>query len=245
MPKFFVNSNQTQDKTIYITDEDAKHMISVLRMKKDDRVLVSDGQDIDYDCIIKDISKNKVELEIKDMFKSISEPQVKVTLYQGLPKSDKMELIIQKCVELGVDKIVPVAAERSVVKFEEPKKSEKKIERWNKISEAAAKQSQRSKVPLVTEIMSYSQAIEQAVKENDSVIIPYENETNFTIKQFLKDFNGRSIAVFIGPEGGFADKEIEFAKQKNIQAVTLGKRILRTETAGFVVLANVMYEKEM
>lgn len=245
MPKFFVNSQQIQKNVIFIEKDDANHMISVLRMKKNDKVLVCDGQNTDYECIIKNIGKDVVELEIEKIMESKTEPHIKVTLYQGLPKADKMELIIQKCVELGVSKIVPMATDRAIVKIEDGKKSEKKIERWNKISESAAKQSQRSKIPEVTEVVQFSKALEQALNENDSVIIPYENEEGFSLKQFLTNFEGNSIAVFIGPEGGFADKEIKLVKQKGINTVTLGNRILRTETAGLVTIANIMYEKEL
>jgi 16S rRNA (uracil1498-N3)-methyltransferase len=152
-----------------------------------------------------------------------------------------MELIIQKCIEIGVDSIVPVKTEHTVVKLDG--KEDKKVARWNKIAEAAAKQCGRGKIPVVESVMSFGEAIEDS-KKLDRVIIPYEKETKNNLKSFTNDFNGETIGIFIGPEGGFAQSEVEKAVESGATSITLGKRILRTETAGLVASVILLHELE-
>ena len=240
MPKFFVNKEQIA-KQITILEEDAKHIKTVLRKKEGEKLIICDGEGIEYICSINCFEQNTVIADIIEKQYCESEPPIKITLFQGLPKADKMELIIQKCVELGVDSIVPVATEHSVVKLD--KKEQKKLERWKKIAEAAAKQSGRGKIPQIGNILSFEQALQQS-KKLDSAIIPYEKEQKRNLKEFIKCFRGKSIGVFIGAEGGFSEQEIAQAIKQNVIPVTLGKRILRTETAGMITTAILIYEME-
>ena len=241
MAKFFISNNLIKDNKIFLDGENANHIINSLRCKIGEEIEISSGDGYDYICKIEEINKNSVIAKIIDCFGNESEPKTKITLYQGLPKSEKMELIIQKCVELGIDEIVPVNTDRTIVKL--VGKEDKKIVRWNKISEAAAKQSRRGKIPAILPILNFSDAIKQANK-NSLNIIPYEKEKSNTIKSIIKQFNGNSIGIFIGPEGGFSEKEIALAVGNNITPITLGKRILRTETAGFITTAILLYELE-
>ncbi len=241
MSKFFAYKGQIENGSFIIEGTDANHIASVLRSKIGEEIVICDGEGTDYYCTLSEVDKKRVVAKIDSQSAVSSEPKVEITLYQGLPKSDKMELIIQKCVEIGLVRIVPVKTEFAVAKLDG--KEDKKRERWQKIAESAAKQCGRGKIPLVDSAMTFAQAVEDS-RSMDGRIIPYENETEFGIKQFAKDFNGKSIAVFIGPEGGFSPKEIELAKKDGITSVTLGKRILRTETAGLVTGAILLYELE-
>lgn len=241
MPKYFTEPENIKDGFIEIFSDEAKHILNVMRMEIGDTLTICDGQSNDYLCRICETGKNCLKAKIEETTKSESEPKTKITLYQGLPKSDKMELIIQKCVEIGVCRIVPVITERAVVKIEKGAKEDKKTERWQKIAESAAKQSGRGIIPAVERPMKFKDAIEEAVK-NGEAIIPYENEKNRGLKEFVKNSKAENIGIFIGPEGGFDTKEIEFAVENGVMSVTLGKRILRTETAGIVTSAIVLYE---
>jgi len=241
MPKFFVNKNNIGEKNIEITGNDAIHITTVLRSKINDEIIVCDGDGTDYTCRLIGINKKQVLAKIVNKYQNENEPNLKITLYQGVPKGDKMELTIQKCVEIGVDRIVPVITENTVVKIGD--KAEKKIVRWNKISEAAAKQCGRGKIPIVDEIMKFEEAIEDS-KTLDNSIIPYEKERNNNINNFIKNFKGKSIGIFIGPEGGFSENEINLCFENKITSVSLGKRILRTETAGLVTSVILLYELE-
>lgn len=241
MAKFFVSNNLIKDDKVFIDGENVNHIINSLRCKIGEEIEISTGDGFDYLCKIEEISKDLVIAKIIDCFGNESEPNVKITLYQGLPKAEKMELIIQKCIELGIDEIVPINTDRTIVKL--AGKEEKKLARWNKIAEAAAKQSRRGKVPKVRSVINFSQAIQQA-SQNNLNIIPYEKEEKNSIKNIIKGFDGESIGIFIGPEGGFSEKEIEIAIKNNIKPITLGKRILRTETAGFITTAILLYELE-
>ncbi|MDD3393960.1 MAG: 16S rRNA (uracil(1498)-N(3))-methyltransferase [Clostridia bacterium] len=239
MPKFFIEAHQIEQNLIHMLGEDAKHVKTVLRAREGEEITVCDGRGTDYFCRIVSLDDG-VTAEIMGSEPCQSEPKTKITLYQGLPKADKMELIIQKCVELGVDRIVAVSTERCIVKLD--KKEEKKLERWQKIAEAAAKQSGRGKIPeIAPRVLRFSQAIEEA-KALSGAIIPYEKEENRGIRSFVEGFSGEEIGVFIGPEGGFAEEEIQAAIDAGVLPVTLGKRILRTETAGMTSIAILLYE---
>ncbi|WP_304509314.1 16S rRNA (uracil(1498)-N(3))-methyltransferase [Anaerotignum sp.] len=239
MPKFFVEAYQIQNNLIHMTGEDAKHIKTVLRSREGEEITVCDGMGTDYFCRISALDEG-VTAEIIRSQPCQSEPKTRITLYQGLPKADKMELIIQKCVELGVDRIVAVSTERCIVKLD--KKEEKKLERWQKIAESAAKQSGRGKIPQIApKVLRFSQAVEE-VKTLSGAIIPYEKEENRGIRSFVEGFVGEEIGVFIGPEGGFTEEEIQAAMDAGVLPVTLGKRILRTETAGMAAIAILLYE---
>ena len=240
MPRYFIKPEDMHGETVFIRDEDAKHLGGVLRAKEGDIVEACDGRGMDYSCVIKEVGKTEILMDIESARPTESEPKTKITLFQGLPKADKMELIIQKCVEIGVWRIVPVAAERSVVRLE-GKDAGKKLERWRKISLSAAKQSGRGIIPEIGEIVSFKEAVKMAACF-DGAAIPYEKEEKNGIKEYANSFDGSSLGLFIGPEGGFDDREIEFAVKNNISPVTLGKRILRTETAAMVSAAILLYE---
>ena len=242
MPRFFT---ETIDETKgIITGDDAKHIAKVLRMKAGEKLVACDCQGRDYDCVISEVCDKQVELTVEKVYPSETEPSVKVTLYQAMPKSDKMELIIQKAVELGVYEIIPVETKRCVVKLDD-KKAKSKIARWQGIAEAAAKQSKRGIVPQVSDVVSFAQAIKRA-SEMDLKLIPYELAEGMDKSRELlaQAAPGQDIAIFIGPEGGFEEREIEAALELGIRPITLGKRILRTETAGLAILAWLVYQLE-
>lgn len=239
MPKFFVEKGQIQENQIVLSKEDSKHIKTVLRAKIGESITICDGEGLDYVCEIDALEENVIA-RILEKTVCKAEPQTKITLYQGLPKSDKMELIIQKCVELGIDRIVAVSTERAIVKLD--KKEDKKIERWQKIAESAAKQSGRGKIPEIgKKVLSFKEAIAEA-KALDGALIPYEKEKENGLKSFVNTFTGQTIGVFIGPEGGFSEEEISFAMANNVLPITLGERILRTETAGMTAVAILLYE---
>ncbi len=245
MYQFFVDPGQIQGKRIIIKGKDVNHIKNVLRMKTGDEISVSNGMDgKEYRCGIETLSEEEIVCELRFIKEEGMELPSKVYLFQGLPKADKMELIIQKAVELGVYEIIPVAAKRSVVKLDE-KKAKSKILRWQGIAEAAAKQSRRGIIPKVQNVMSFSDAVSYSSPVQVK-IIPYELAEGMekTKKIINKLKPGEDIAVFIGPEGGFAEEEIEEAVNAGIIPITLGKRILRTETAGMSVLSILMYHLE-
>lgn len=244
MYQFFVPPENIQGSRIVITGEDVNHIKNVLRMKIGEEIAVSNGSDgREYRCGIEEIGE-----EIVCSLRFIKEDGVelpsRITLFQGLPKADKMELIIQKAVELGAYEIVPVSMVRSVVKLDE-KKKHSRITRWQAISEAAAKQSKRSLIPQIRDVMTMRQAIEYA-KKMDILFIPYElaEDMSKTRELFSSIKPGKHIGFFIGPEGGFDKSEIQYALEAGVKPVTLGKRILRTETAGMAVLSILMYQLE-
>ncbi len=239
MPKFFFNKNDISRGQVQLFGEDEKHIKTVLRAREGEELTLCDGEGMDYQCRIVSLERG-VLLDILSKEVCETEPKTKITLYQGLPKADKMELIIQKCVELGVDRIVAVSTERAIVKLD--KKESKKLERWQKIAEAAAKQSGRGKIPEIgQQVLKFKEAVAEA-KGLDGAIIPYEKEQETGIRQFVQGFQGESIGVFIGPEGGFAEEEIALAREAGITPISLGKRILRTETAGMTTAAILLYE---
>lgn len=242
MFQFFVEPEQIQQEVVTITGSDVNHIRNVLRMKQGEQVRISDNCGSDYLCEIQEITAEQVELHILETCANTELP-VKITLYQGLPKSDKMELIIQKAVELGVSEIVPVSMKNCVVKLDE-KKAKAKQSRWQSIAESAAKQSKRSVIPDIGTVVSFAQAVEQA-KSMDVRLVPYEQERGmaYTRESFGNIKKGDEVAIFIGPEGGFAPSEIELVRG-DMKLISLGNRILRTETAGLATLAMLIFAIE-
>lgn len=245
MYQFFVEPEQIQDKKIVIVGSDVNHIRNVLRMKPGEEIAVSNGIDgKEYRCQIEQITETEVLAALMFVKEDGLELPAKVYLFQGLPKADKMELIIQKAVELGVFEVIPVATKRAVVKLD-AKKEKSKLARWQGIAEAAAKQSKRRIIPRIREVMSMRDAIAYAA-DMDLKLIPYElAEGMHRTKELIAGIHaGQSVAVFIGPEGGFEEKEIQAALEADICPVTMGKRILRTETAGLAMMAWIMYQLE-
>lgn len=241
MHRFFVDSENIHEEEIVINGEDVKHIKGALRLEVGDKIEVSNKKGIDYKCRIGEINQGNIVCKILETYKSKGESDIDIVLYQGLPKSTKMELIIQKSTELGVKGIIPLATERCVVKINDKKKEKKKIERWSRIAEEAAKQSKRGIIPEISNVMNFKEAIE-ILKDEDMIIVPYESEEDIGIKAVLKERKSKKINIIIGPEGGFEASEIEALKEINARIVTLGPRILRTETAGFTTSALVLYE---
>lgn len=245
MYQFFVKPQQIQEKQIVITGSDVNHIKNVLRMKPGEELAVSNGVDgREYRCGIVELGEDEVRCELRFVKEDGLELPAKVYLFQGLPKADKMELIIQKAVELGVYEIIPMMTKRAVVRLDE-KKARAKTARWQGIAEAAAKQSKRRIVPRVAEVMRFQEALSYA-SSMECKLIPYELAAGMKrTRQLIAGIEAnQSVAVFIGPEGGFEEAEIEAAKASEVCPVTLGKRILRTETAGLTVMAWIMYHLE-
>ena len=245
MHRFFVEPSQIQDKRIIITGSDVNHIKNVLRMKIGEEIAVSNGvNNREYRCGIEEYTEQEVICKLRFIKEDGVELPAKIYLFQGLPKADKMELVIQKAVELGVYEVIPVAAKRCVVKLDE-KKAAVKVNRWQGISEAAAKQSRRGVIPVVHNVISMQEAIDYT-QSMDVKIIPYELAEDMRhTKDIIQSVKpGESVAVFIGPEGGFEESEVQAALAAGIEPVTLGRRILRTETAGLTVLSWLMYQLE-
>lgn len=244
MHQFFVDASQISGNTIRIIGDDVNHIRNVLRIKPGEEFnIYENGSNIEYRCEIASFEEDEVMCSVRFKKESDVELTSRIYLFQGLPKADKMELIIQKAVELGAYEIVPVAMSRSVVKLDESK-SDKKVARWNLIAEAAAKQSKRAFIPTVHSVMNYKDAVEYA-KTLDINIMPYELCDSSTMNETRNIFEnikpGQSVGIFIGPEGGFSDEEAKYAVDEGFHSVTLGRRILRTETAGFTVLSWLVY----
>lgn len=248
MPKFFISSNQINQNKIVILGNDVNHIKNVLRKRIDDEILICNKDDsCDYRCKIDNISDDEIKCEILEKLDLDSESITKVTIFQGLPKADKMELVIQKSVELGVFDITPVEMKRCVVKLNE-KDKKKKIDRWQKISEVASKQSGRNIIPKINEVIKLKDVC-NLMENYDLVLVAYEKEKENSLKDELQrlkrqDKKGYKIGVIIGSEGGIDEEEINMLKEYKVRAITLGKRILRTETAPLNVLSNIMYELE-
>ncbi len=247
MYQFFVEPNQIneKDKSVTMVGTDVNHVKNVLRMKPGEKVLVSNGQDgKTYQCEIADFAEDMVYLQLLAVSEDTTELPGRIYLFQGLPKADKMEWIVQKAVELGVYEVIPVATKRCVVKLDD-KKAKGKISRWQGIAEAAAKQSKRSVIPKVADPMTFGEALQYA-SGLDVRIIPYEHAEDMRKTREIVEAvrPGQSVAVFIGPEGGFEESEIEKALAAGVEPITLGKRILRTETAGLTVLSWLTYQLE-
>ena len=249
MPRFFVKSDQIEKNKIRIIGEDVKHIKNVLRKEAGNEIEICNQEDgKTYNCKITDLLDNEILCNITEELEK-QENKIKVDIYQGLPKSDKMELIIQKAVELGVNAIIPVSMKRCVVKIES-KDENKKIERWQKIAESAAKQCGRNNIPQIKNIIKV-QDISNLKKDYDAIIVAYENEKQNYIKNELLNLKRKlnqkeslNIAVVIGPEGGLEENDVQELKENGAKIVTLGNRILRTETVALNVLSIIMYELE-
>lgn len=248
MPKFFVAENQINNNKITIIGNDVNHIKNVLRQKSGDKITICDiSKEQDYLCKIDKIEEKSIDCNIIEKLENNTESNVKVTIFQGLPKADKMELVIQKSVELGAYDITPLQMKRCVVKLNEKDKL-KKIQRWKKISEVAAKQCGRNIIPKINNIVNVKEVC-NLCNEYDIVLIAYENEKENTLKKELKnlkklDKEEIKVAVIIGPEGGIAPEEIEMFEENGAKIITLGNRILRTETVALSVLSIIMYELE-
>ena len=246
MQRFFVEPHQIDEGAhqIHILGSAVNHISNVLRMKQGEELWISDGGKKEYRCTIEEFSPDEVLLHIIYAQEPDYELQSRIYLFQGLPKADKMELIIQKAVELGAYEVIPVETKRCVVKLD-GKKAAKKVERWKQIAESAAKQSKRMLIPNVHEVLTFKEALKYA-ESMDVRLIPYELAKGMQeTKEILADIQpGQSIGIFIGPEGGFEEKEVETAISEGAKPITLGKRILRTETAGLAILSVLMFQLE-
>ncbi|MGP1486637.1 MAG: 16S rRNA (uracil(1498)-N(3))-methyltransferase [Peptostreptococcus stomatis] len=251
MDRFFVEPGQLNlgDKTLYIEGEDVKHISKVLRYNQGDEIEVCDSNKHEYLCRIESIDKTRINLSIVEEIDINRESRVRVSLYQGLPKSTKMEIILQKLTEAGVDEIVLVNTRRSVVNIKGDK-ADKKFDRWERIIYEAAKQCKRGLIPKLRGILSFEEALEDMGK-NDINICPYEDEKSLGIKEALQTDLVKNIidkkdevrvGIFIGPEGGFTQEENDMVKEAGIASVTMGPRIFRTETASIVATAITLYE---
>ena len=243
MYHFFVPEGPDEAGQIHITGSDVHHIRSVLRMKPGEQVVISDGHDKDYYCEITELNPGEITVQVLKETEAAELP-ARLILYQGLPKGEKMELIIQKAVELGVYEIVPVATKRAVVKLD-AKKEEKKRLRWQSIAESAAKQAGRALIPQVAPCMNFDKALRMC-NGLDAALIPYEKAEGMQhARDQVRALHGKhSIGIFIGPEGGFEESEIEAARGAGAVPITLGHRILRTETAGLTMLSILMFELE-
>ena len=244
MQQFFAEPSWIRENKIYMQGADVNHIKNVLRMKPGEDVRVNDGRGKTYLCCISSYEEQTAVLDILKELDSDTELPSRIILFQGLPKGDKMEWIVQKAVELGAYSIVPFAAKRSVVKLDE-KKAAKKQARWQLIAKGAAEQSGRGIIPEVSAVQTFTEALRMA-GELDVVLIPYELEEGMKeTARVLENIEcGQSVGIFIGPEGGFEEEEVERAKEAGAYAITLGKRILRTETAGLTTLSVLMYHLE-
>lgn len=242
MHRFYVDADCIYKESVSITGSDVNHVRNVLRMSPGEKIIVNDKAGTDYYCAIDRIDSDEVTAKVIETKLSESELPVRMYLFQALPKLDKMEFIIQKAVELGVYEVIPVETRRCVVKLEKGTKQQKKIARWQLIAEAAAKQSARGIIPEVKLPMSFSEALKYAA-QLDYNMIPYENARGMKAAKETMEIavSSKSVGVFIGPEGGFEEKEIEAAIEAGVKVVSLGKRILRTETAGMTVLSILMF----
>lgn len=243
MPRFFVSEDQIKKDHVTITGSDANHIQNVLRLKVGDAIDILNSTSKIYAAKIVKESKEEIKCEIVSVRSIKSEPAIKVTIAQSLPKGHKMDLIVQKCTELGVHKIIPFLSERTVIKLGKEKKRERAL-RWQRIAKSSAEQSGRGIIPHIEEIKTFEELLDYP-KQYDLSLIPWEMEEKKTLKETLKGNKKiKSIAIAIGPEGGFSRDEIEKAKKTGFIPITLGRRILRTETAPLVILSMISYEFE-
>ena len=237
MANFYINKEDIQENIATIKGEEAQHISRVLRMKKGDALTLCDGEGMFYDATLTDFSDKTVTAKISASYTAPTEPDVQLTVFQGVPKNPKLETIVKKLTEIGAVRIVPMDTKRAVAKLDKSAK----VERLRKIAQEAAKQSKRGIVPEVLDAVPFKKAVEMA-SEADLALIPYEEETEVSIKKALSGKTPKTVSVMIGPEGGFEKEEVLLAKDAGIQSVTLGKRILRTETAPLTVASVALYE---
>ena len=243
-PRFFVELGHIDSSTITLEGESALHISKSLRMKAGERIVVCDKEKNEYECVLEDFSSDTVMARIEDIRRNVSEPMYKVTVYQACPKSDKMDSIVQKAVELGAYGIVAFMSDRCIARYD-AKGFEKKCDRWQKIALEAAKQSGRGYVPFVRWLPSLESAVSE-MRKNGVSFMCYEDEDTLTLKEFLKEHEENDeMSFIIGPEGGFTAKEADYCRDNGVLTVSLGKRILRTETASGYVLSGLSYEKEL
>lgn len=243
MHKFFVKSTQILDKEVTIADENFNHIKNVLRLAPNEKVYITDDEENEYLAEVRRFEEKTAYLEIIEKIDVKRESNLDITLFQGLPKSDKMELIIQKLTELGLQTITPTQMKRCVVKLENESKESKKIDRWQKIAQEAAKQSKRNRITKIESVKSILKISNWS--EYDLILVPYENESKQGLKEVLSNFKqgeNLKIAIVVGPEGGFEEAEIEYMMTQNAKIISLGRRILRTETAGIAVVSILQYE---
>lgn len=248
MRKFFVENENIVEEKIFITGQDVNHIRNVLRLDALEKILVCDKSNFrNYICEIIEIKQDEIECKIIEEVKGEAEGNVELHIFQGLPKADKMELIIQKGTELGISSYIPVKLSRCIVKLD-GKDEVKKIDRWNKISEVAAKQSGRDRVPLVHNLKNIKE-VSQMIDEYDLFLVAYEEEKENTLKNELINLKNKmssyKIAVLVGPEGGLTYDEVNYLKDMGAKVITLGNRILRTETVAMYIASTIMYELEM
>jgi 16S rRNA (uracil1498-N3)-methyltransferase len=241
MPRFFVSPEQIKDDHIIITGPDVNHIARVLRLGAGDRITVLDGRGALYEAVIERAGKDEVLCAIEKRSKVDSASSLRLTLVQGIPKGDKMDLIVQKGAELGVSRVIPLISQRVVVKLEGDK-SGKKRERWQRIALEAAKQCRRPDIPEVEEPAGWDQVLANLPGEA-LALMPWEEENALSLREVLMGNTPKEdVFVFIGPEGGFTAGEVERARARGVRPVTLGPRILRTETAGLAVVAIILYQ---
>jgi 16S rRNA (uracil1498-N3)-methyltransferase len=238
--RYFVEPSAVTDSRVSITGDDVKHIVRVMRMEAGEEVIVCDGLGHAYRVQLTDLGDTSVQGKIVEILAQSPESNVKITLAQGLPKGDKMELIVQKGTEVGINRFIPLDMARCVVQYD-AKKEQKRRERWQKIAKEAAEQAHRNLIPSIGEPMSFKQLM-SALDGFDLVVVPYEGEKARGLREVLAEHpDAKHIGVLIGPEGGIADAEIEMALAQGALPVTLGPRILRTETAGLVAATCIYY----
>lgn len=246
MYKFFVNEEKINDNEIDIIGEDVNHIKNVLRLEIGEKIYICIKETAKcFECKIEEITKSNVKCEKLEEVLETTEANTYIHIFQGLPKADKLEFIIEKCTEIGVKEITPVAMKRSIVKLDEKDKT-KKLIRWQKIAEVAAKQSKRDTILKINNIINFQNIFEK-ITDYDILLVAYEEEIERNLKSVLKSLKNNKnlkVAVLIGPEGGIDETEIKLCKDNNFISVTLGKRILRTETAPLVISSNIIYELE-
>ncbi len=241
MTRLFIDTLEISEEYFSLDKENSHYISNVLRMREGEELIVVANNRMEYCCEVNSVSKNEVQLKVISSRENDTEPKTFITLFQSVSKGERMDLTIQKSVELGVSRIVPVYSERVISRNDKASK----IDRWQKIALEAARQSQRGIIPEVTEVMSFKDALKLASSQNELVLFPWEEEKGQTLKEAIRDKAFSNVAVFIGPEGGYSDKEAELASETGARPVTLGKRILRTETAGPAVLAMLLFELEL
>ncbi len=241
MHKFFIGEDQIEDGRLYIEGQDKKHIVGPLRLDEGSEILVSSAG-INYLCQIEKIENDRVYSTILKEEKGSSESDINISLYQGLAKGSKLDLIIQKATEIGVKEFVIVEMDRSISRVKNEKWKKKRLERYNKIAEEAAKQSKRDYIPKLVDIISSEEMVERLKSSGSEILVPYEDEDKMGMKDILAGIEGSDISIVVGPEGGISKREIDLLKEIGARTLSLGPRILRTETAGLVAATIVLYE---